>query len=317
MTEDAAGVFRLPVYTPYETEPTNAYLLRGERVALFDTGLRHPAAREDLLGGLACLGLKPSDIDVLVVSHAHVDHHGLAEEFAPAEVLVGRRDLRKLVDLPRHLDHYLSVAQSLLVRWDVPAGLRDSVGEAIQGFNDFASSIPGASPVDEGQCLTGFGGDWLVRELPGHTEGLIGLMRESDGVLLSSDHLLPHITPNPGIYAREVPPRSGLSEYARSLQRVLVLAPRVALPGHGHPIADVAPRVAEVLEHHLRRLEVVRELAGGGRTVFQLASELFPGSEPEHVFLAAREIFGHLQILEEEGRVSCRLEGEAQLFAAA
>ena len=317
LDEVADGVFRIAVHSPFGTGPTNAYVLRGERVGLFDTGPANAIARDDLLGGLGLLGLSPGDVELLVISHGHVDHHGLADEFPAARVVTGRREVHKLTDLQSHLEQYGSVAGGLLLSWGVPPQTREGIAKFISGLLRAATSVPGARPIDEGHTLEGFGPPLVVRELPGHTEGLIGLHRPSDGVLLAGDHLLPTITPNPGLYTLDTPPRSGLADYVISLKRVLELEPTLVLPGHGDPFGDVAGRVEEVLLHHSERLEVVRAAAGGGQTVFEIAARLFPGVEPGHVFLAGREVYGHLQILEQDGRVSCSAVAGPDIFAAA
>lgn len=317
LNEVAEGVFRIAVYSPFGTGPTNAYVLRGDRIGLFDTGPANPEAREDLLGGLARLGLAPGDVELVVISHGHVDHHGLVGEFPGAAVVLGSREVHKLNDLEGHLAQYGSVVMELLLSWGLPPDARDGVAGFVTGLSGVATSLPGAQPVHEGQVLEGFGSPFVVRELPGHTEGLIGLHRPADGVLLAGDHLLPTITPNPGVFTRETPPRSGLADYVLSLARVLELAPALVLPGHGDPFGDVPGRVADVLAHHRERLEVVRRTAGAGRTVFDIAARLFPGAESGHVFLATREVYGHLQILERDKRVVRRDEAGVGMFRAA
>ena len=84
-TQEAPGIYRLPVYTPFRTESTNAYVLKGDRVGLLDTGVNMPRVWDELRGGLEALGLTPGDVDTVVVSHAHVDHDGLAHRFPQAE----------------------------------------------------------------------------------------------------------------------------------------------------------------------------------------------------------------------------------------
>jgi N-acyl homoserine lactone hydrolase len=62
-----------------------AYLLttdRGERV-LVDTGF------PDAYGELAMLGLAPSDIDLLVLTHSHIDHIGGLSHFTHVPIVIG------------------------------------------------------------------------------------------------------------------------------------------------------------------------------------------------------------------------------------
>jgi N-acyl homoserine lactone hydrolase len=103
---------------------------------LFDTGVspravpgllrRDPMARFDpsdlLVHRLESIGLEPSDVDVVVLSHLHYDHAGGAELFPKAELVVQKEEYatalypppflgsfyyRKNFDLPSHRWRYL------------------------------------------------------------------------------------------------------------------------------------------------------------------------------------------------------------------
>ena len=77
--------------------------------------------------------------------------------------------------------------------------------------------------------------------LPGHADGHIGLLR--DGVLVGGDALLPDISPVIGVWPGCDP--DPLAAYLATLDRIVALAPRVVLPGHGEPVADPAGRARE------------------------------------------------------------------------
>jgi N-acyl homoserine lactone hydrolase len=84
----------------------SCYLIRhGDQILLWDTGL--PASWKGKvtdLGDISFkvdktipeqleqLGLKPSDIDIVGISHMHSDHTGQAAEFPQAELLIGTKD---------------------------------------------------------------------------------------------------------------------------------------------------------------------------------------------------------------------------------
>ena len=53
-----------------------------------------------------------------------------------------------------------------------------------------------------------------------------------------------------------------LGDFLDALERTIELAPEIALPGHGEPIADPVGRARELIEHHRERLAV----DGGGAT---------------------------------------------------
>jgi glyoxylase-like metal-dependent hydrolase (beta-lactamase superfamily II) len=161
------------------------------------------------------------------------------------------------------------------------------------------------------------GGDrvdgWEVHHLPGHADGHLCLLR--DGVLVAGDTLLDRITPNIGLFPGSNP--DPLGEFLETLRRLIALAPEVAYPGHGEPIADPAGRSAEILEHHAVRLERTRAaVRGAPRSASDVAHALFPDavSPPLRRFAIAEALAhlehlalaGALERLDEEGRTLYR-----------
>ncbi len=122
--------------------------------------------------------------------------------------------------------------------------------------------------------------------------------------MIAGDHLLPRITPAVGLYPESRP--DPLGDYVASLERVVELAPRLALPGHGDPIADPAGRAREIVEHHRDRLdEAVAALAGAPRTGYELSYDLFPDDRgPGQRRFAVAETLSHLERLVVEGRAA-------------
>ena len=53
------------------------YLIRGERTIMVDAGA--PNGRAAFLRGIARLGLEPDVIDLVIVTHGHVDHIGTVQ----------------------------------------------------------------------------------------------------------------------------------------------------------------------------------------------------------------------------------------------
>ena len=67
------GIHRIP-----NTGFSNAYLteLGGQSLALIDTGT--PGKSENVLAYLASIGMKPSDVAYIILTHADGDHSGSA-----------------------------------------------------------------------------------------------------------------------------------------------------------------------------------------------------------------------------------------------
>jgi glyoxylase-like metal-dependent hydrolase (beta-lactamase superfamily II) len=69
----------------------NTLLLRGARTIVVDPGL--PLQNEPLVRALALRGLSPADIDLVVLTHAHLDHAGACADLL-RPVTVHEREMR-------------------------------------------------------------------------------------------------------------------------------------------------------------------------------------------------------------------------------
>src|SRR5438128_3225392 len=79
------------------------YLIDDERKAIIETGTSWDAER--ILEAVHAFGLRPQEIDAVVVSHIHLDHGGgpgfLLDSMTAAKVYVRERGYKHLVDPPR------------------------------------------------------------------------------------------------------------------------------------------------------------------------------------------------------------------------
>lgn len=192
------------------------YLVRaGGRCALFDTG--PTGRRRALLRALARHGVGPTDVDVVVLSHAHYDHLQNADLFTRAAVFLHPAESRALVAA--------DPADHLCPPWSraVLAGL--SVHPAVDG----AEVLPGVR----------------VLALPGHTEGSVGLCAETaEGVaVLTGDAVSSARALREGRCTRV---EFSAAEAAESLHRVARTADLV-FPGHDRPFAVRAGCPADYL----------------------------------------------------------------------
>ena len=98
-----------------------------------------------------------------------------------------------------------------------------------------------------------------------------------------------------------------LGDYLASLERVVDLAPALALPGHGAPIRDPAGRTREIVLHHRDRLDATEAALDGGRplTGYELSFSLFPDDRgASQRRFAVAETLSHLERLIVEGRAT-------------
>jgi len=298
MDELPGGIRRITCPLPTRPGHVHAYLLPGEDGwTLVDTGIGLPDAPERW-----ATELEGIELARIMVTHFHPDHVGAAA------------DVATLTDAPVHQGS-LDYAQCELV-WGTPGwpqriadwflshGVpRASAEELIESGSIYAPFIryqPNPVLVDEGDRLDG----WELVAAPGHADGQLCLLK--DGVLISADHLLGRITPTVGLWPESRP--DPLGDYLGALRRTIELAPTIALPGHGEPIADPVGRAHQLIEHHRERLEATESvLTASPRSGYEVSFDLF-GRElkPAARRFAVAETLSHLERLVLEERAERR-----------
>jgi glyoxylase-like metal-dependent hydrolase (beta-lactamase superfamily II) len=288
VTEVAPGVHRLALPLGIHGVPTvSAYLLHDDAGdTLVDCGIAAtgPGGAPDPCGALAAAlhecGSALERIARLVVTHAHIDHFGLAGEVvrrSGGELWLHRAGR---LDLDKYDDPEEAVDRRTLMLAD--HGLYGpELTETAQGLRDWLPVMPSVGRPDRllagGEVLTCGDRDWTVVHTPGHSPGHVCLWSPTDRVLCSGDHLLRVVSP-PVTFERGFE-RDPMGSYLTSLERVAELGPELVLPGHGEPFRDGARRAATVARGKRRRLEQVRELVvERERPVTELTATLFPAA---------------------------------------
>jgi glyoxylase-like metal-dependent hydrolase (beta-lactamase superfamily II) len=165
----APNVFRIPTVG---AASVNSYAVLDDdgSVTLVDSGL-HKAAPK-IVAGLAAIGKRPSDVQRIVLTHAHLDHAGGAAEMAR----------RTGAPLAIHQDD----AQYL------EAGQHPPTDPSTLGGRLFARTDQTFPPATAGERLTdgqvlAAGGGLRVVATPGHSPGHISLLHETTGTLITGD----------------------------------------------------------------------------------------------------------------------------------
>jgi glyoxylase-like metal-dependent hydrolase (beta-lactamase superfamily II) len=306
--ELAGGVRRATLSLPTPPGHVHVYLLPGDDGwTLVDTGLGLPDLDAWLAGLLDHLD---GPVVRIVITHMHPDHVGGGEQAAAATgapVLQGALDYAQCERVwgdPSWPDRVADWFEAN----GVPAAATADLRERGPVFASLIRFVRDPGLLHEGDVVAG----WEVLELPGHADGHVALLR--DGVLVAGDHLLPQISPAVGLYPDSRP--DPLGDYLASLERTIVLAPSLALPGHGDPVADPAARARELLAHHRDRLdETAAALERGDRTGFEVSYSLFDADlDALGRRFAVAETLSHLERLVAVGRARRDEDGRAILY---
>lgn len=257
-----------------------------EGPVVVDTGC--VGSEEALDAGLAALGVESPRV---LVTHAHIDHWGLATRIS--DTILAHDGIEDSLALA-------SGTRPPRLRYP---GLPDpdAMNEAFRVYSRLFEGVPRVSTVRDGDRI----GDWRILHTPGHDSVHISLLRERDGLLLCGDLLLPGFTPN--IQPHWDEDTDSLDDFLRSLDRIAGLPVSLVLPAHGEPYADAAGRARELREHHARRLErLLAALGDGPQDTSALRDAAFGDhhSSAADRLLAALETHAHLDHLRRRSAVS-------------
>jgi glyoxylase-like metal-dependent hydrolase (beta-lactamase superfamily II) len=306
----------LPI--PFPIGHVNAYLLRGEPLTLVDPGPRWPETLEALEAALGSEGLRVEDIELVVVTHQHEDHAGLAETIrlrAQCPVATHALVAGLLADEPASRSDEDSYEISLMRLHGVPEDIVSTVPKISADARQFSDSLEVEQVLREGDLLVAGGRELTVRLRPGHSP-TDTLFIDENGAALVADHLL---LDNPVVTVAHRPPGGSpdprlrpraLVEYRRSLAATAADELKVAYPGHGSKIDDPAQVIAERLITQERRAQrILRELGDGARSGWDVVTTIWRGSprDEDHPlpleFIVLSDVLAHIDLLVESGRV--------------
>jgi glyoxylase-like metal-dependent hydrolase (beta-lactamase superfamily II) len=323
------GVWRLPL--PLINSPlghVNTYLVRADNgYLLVDCGWDTADTLRALEGHFRALDIRLPDVRHLVITHIHPDHYGLAgrlREITSADLRFHRLERLFIESRYVNADELMGEMREWLRMNGTPPAELDQLNRSSMGMMERVQIAYPDITLDGGEEIPCGKYAFRVIWTPGHSAGHICLYDARNKVLLSGDHVLPHITPSVGLHVRAT--SNPLADYLDSLRLIGKLEAELVLPGHGEPFPGLPERTGELLAHHHRRLEEVVTLLGKEPGVpltgFVLASRMgwsrrrtwddLTGFERR---MAVTEALAHIELLHARGQVAKRFEnGEITYF---
>jgi glyoxylase-like metal-dependent hydrolase (beta-lactamase superfamily II) len=324
-----AGIHRLAIPTPFQVGSVNAYLIEDDPLTLLDSGPNSGTALDALELALAARGHRVEDLELIVVSHQHMDHLGLVS-------ILARRSGAEVAALDllapwaaRYFDGMEAddaFADSVMTEHGIPEDMRLALVSVSQSYRNWGAPMTVTRALPDGSELRLRDRTLRVSHRPGHSPSDTIFHDAARGIVLGADHLIKHISSNPLIARPLDAPLDARPERPHALETYLdsLRATRamddvaMILPGHGDPVLDHVALIDERFRMHERRAEkIARLLDERPRTAFEVAQALWGTVAVTQAYLTLSEVLGHADLLIDAGRVVEQREAGVIRLAAA
>jgi glyoxylase-like metal-dependent hydrolase (beta-lactamase superfamily II) len=287
----------------------NVYLIDDEPLTLVDAGPNSGTSFDELQRGIAGLGHALEDIELVIVTHQHIDHLGLVSLVAShsgAEVAAIDAAVPFMENFSDEAQADDDFARDIMLRNGIPEDVVSALQSVSRAFRAWGARVEVTRPLRDGEALELRDRTLHVHHRPGHSPTDTVFHDRERRILIAADHLLGHISSNPLITR----PRAGserpqaLVHYLESLAATREMDVDLVLPGHGDPITDHRTLIDQRFVLHRRRADKIhRLLSERPRSAYEIAQALWGNIAVTQAYLTLSEVLGHVDVLVNDGRV--------------
>ena len=254
------GNIFVPSNTLPPAETTNSLLL-GDEASL--RVITDPSPESDEVYRKLFNTLKRLNVDAILLTHHHPDHHERAPQLA------------RQLELPIMCT---KITQKRLLAKKGKDYLRDIEIKLI---------------AQDDKITTWLGKDVICHELPGHDDGMVGLAAEDMSWFYVSDLVEPFTT----VVIPE--PEGNMQFYFDSLNRVIAHNPDVIIPSHGMPMGGTY-LLKQTLQHRIDREQQIIALLDQGKDEDVIVGDLYSGLDKRLLPLAHQNVRQHIKKIRAE-----------------
>lgn len=306
-----AGIYAIPLPTSFAVGPVNSYLIEDDPLTLVDAGPNSATTFAALEDGLAALGHRVDDLDLILVTHQHLDHMGLVGLLARrsgAEVAALNLLQPWLANYGESINAQQRYVNEIMATNGVPREIRLVVRAMGRQRNGWGAPADVTMPLTPGQELELRDRTLRILHRPGHSPSDTVFLDGERRIMIGGDHLLGHISSNPVITrpltGSPYPRPQTLVTYIASMQATAADPVDVVLPGHGQPVHDHRELIRTRLQlHHERRDRLYELIVERPRNAHELARELWADEAISQAALTISEVLGHVDLLLNDGAV--------------
>jgi glyoxylase-like metal-dependent hydrolase (beta-lactamase superfamily II) len=243
---------------------TGTYIIGKGEVAVVD-----PGPLDGAHVGALMAALKGEMVTHILITHTHHDHSPAAE---PLKQLTGAKTYG-------FGPHGGGVSE-----FKIEEG----------GDTDFVPDIK----LEDNDVILGNGWTVDVIHTPGHLSNHVCFGLREERTLFTGDHVMGWST------TVISPPDGNMSEYMRSLEKLLEFDYETYWPTHGPAITETKPFVEALIAHRHERMDQIRGcLRSGPMTIPKMVKRMYR-DVPEHLHpAAARSVYAHILHMVEAGEL--------------
>ncbi len=253
---------------------TCTYVVGHGEVAIIDPGPDLADHRSALLRAL-----RDETVRFILVTHSHADHCASAAALkqATGARIVGCAPAPDLIAI---------------------------AGEGATGESAHDLSYAPDAVLGDGEIVTLRGLALEAVATPGHTGNHLSFALREEASLFSGDHVMAWST------SVVIPPDGAMTDYRRSLEKLLFRDETLYWPGHGGPVRDTKPYVVALIQHRFEReAAILAALKAGSLTVKEIVARVYgPLSSPIEE-AAQNSALAHLLDLAERGLIRVEAAG--------
>lgn len=302
----------------------NVYLIEDEPLTLVDAGPNSGTSFDELQRGLAGLGHALEDIELIVLTHQHIDHLGLVSLVAAhsgAEVAAIEAAVPFVENFSVEAQAEDDFARDVMLRHGISEDVTAALQSVSRAFRAWGARVDVTRVLRDGDRIDLRDRSLEVAFRPGHSPSDTVFLDPARRHLIAGDHLLGHISSNPLITRKT--DGSGersraLIAYLDSLRLTREMDVELVLPGHGEPVHDHRTLIDHRFAMHRRRADKIHRLVvERPRTAYEVAQALWGNIAVTQAFLTLSEVLGHVDLLLADGRVREHQRDGVSVFEAA
>lgn len=316
--ETPQGVHLLRIPTPFAVGAVNAFLIEDEPLTLIDSGPASTRSLATLEEAVAGVGYQLGEIELLAVTHQHVDHLGLTDYIAHAagaEIAC----LDALAAYAADFDHSAAADDEFAAKLMRLHGVPDDAIVVLERVatltRKWGASFTATHTLQQDAVIELRNRSLRLIHAPGHSPTDTLFLDEHNRILFAGDHLLANISSNalisPAPAPNRAPPPHGLNsrqpliEYLQSLRATRELDLDIVLAGHGPPIHEYRPLIDErLLRADTRAQRILEIITERPRSAYEIAEAIWGRVAVSDAYLTISEVLGHIDLLLADGVVA-------------